>query len=577
MPKKPKRSRAPFAGGASSPERVGTRERLEAAARWGAVDLLAGPLSLALLVAVARMPILTPDVWWHLATGRLVARDGIPHRDPFSYTLGERSWTAHEWLADRVLFASFESGGFLGVVLWRAALITAAVMLAYLVARLRGRVLWSLVLLIPAAWAMQRNWLDRPQLWTFVLAPLILGLLEAHRMGRRRGIYLVPLLFAAWVNLHGGFMFGLGIVAVWVVGELWRARSDPTARAGLRSLWIAASLGVVATLVNPNTFEGATYPLRYVGSGLSQSLQEERPGALDSGYAWVHFGVLVALLVALVARLRHAAPQHVVLGVALAWISMPRLGGSALPFAAERHAPLLLLLGTPLLVWQVSALFARYAAAESAGLRRVRSMRLAWGAGAGLVLVALAWALAVLPRQRDADDRVAPARFPAAAALWLQDNRLPGNLINPYRWGGYLAFYLHPEYRVWIDSRGDLYGVDRIREFELLYRMPPGAEQHVTALLDRYDANVIVWHLLTIDFGPLQVHPFAAWLLRSKEWRLVFFDHPDPARPDQPSATTGIFLREHPRNAALLERHKPVRTPRLPRAPLRSPAAQGRR
>ena len=537
---------------------------------WGALDLLAVPLLCALLVAVARMPLLTPDVWWHLATGRLIARDGIPHRDPFSYTLGDRSWTAHEWLADRLLFASFESAELLGVVLFRAVLIAAAVAMAYVAARQRGRVLWSLVLLIPAAWATQRNWLDRPQLWSFFLAPLVLWILEAHRCGRRRIIYLLPPVFALWVNLHGGFMFGLGIVALWIAGELWRARSSRTARAGLRSLIIAAALGGACTLLNPNTLEGALYPLQYVASGLSESLQEERPGDLDSGYAWTHFGLLLALLVSLAVRLRNAAPQHVALGVFLAAISMPRIGGSALPFAAERHAPLLLLLGTPLLVWQLSALGPRIAAIEGAMARRVGA-RAGWSIGLLLALVSLGLAVRALPRERTAEARIAAGRFPDAAVAWLGENRLPGNLINPYRWGGHLAFHLYPDYRVWIDSRGDLYGIERIREFELLYRMPPGAERVVPALLERYDANVIVWHLLTIDFGPLQVHPFAEWLLRSRDWRLVFFDRADPQRPDRPSATTGVFLREHPRNGELLQRYERVRTPRLPRAPRRSP------
>ena len=84
-----------------------------------------------------------------------------------------------------VITRSFESADLLGVVLFRAVLITAAFAAAYAAARLRGRVLWSLVLLVPAAWATQRNWLDRPQLWSFVLAPLLLWLLEAHRTGRR--------------------------------------------------------------------------------------------------------------------------------------------------------------------------------------------------------------------------------------------------------------------------------------------------------------------------------------------------------------------------------------------------------
>lgn len=536
--------------------------------RWSVLDLFTLAPLCVLLVAVARMPILTPDVWWHLATGRLIKQDGIPHRDPFSYTLADRNWTVHEWLADRLLYASFEGAELLGVVLLRATLITLALACAYAAARLRGRVLWSLVVLIPAAWATQRNWLDRPQLWSFVLAPLLLWILEAHRCGRRRAVYALPPLFALWVNLHGGFMFGLGVVALWIAGERWRARTRQAARAGLRSLIVAALLAAACTVANPNTWRGAIYPLQYVASGLSESLQEERPGSLDNSYAWLHFGLLWALLLSLIARARQTAPQHLALGVFLAWVSMPRIGAVALPFAAERHAPLLLLLGTPLLVWQLSALPWRLGRLEEGLLRRARS-RHAWSVGLGLALLSLVVAWRALPRQRGPEDRVAPGRFPSAAVRWLRENPLPGNLINPYRWGGHLAFHLYPDYRVWIDSRGDLYGIDRIREFEILYRMPPGAERIVPALLERYDANVIVWHLLTIDFGPLQVHPFAEWLLRSPDWRLVFFDR--AARPDVPGATTGVFLRESPRNSALLQRHKPVRTPRLPRDPRRSP------
>jgi hypothetical protein len=258
-------------------------------------------------------------------------------------------------------------------------------------------------------------------------------------------------------------------------------------------------------------------------------------------------------------------PQHLGLGVLVAWLSMPRLAGLALPFSAERHAPLFLLLGVPLVAWQAAAFLGpRGRAAEDAGrgLLATRAGRIACGlaALAGGVLV-----LRELPRDPSPEARLLPGRFPVQAAAWLRAARLPGNLVNPYRWGGYLAFELYPDYLVWIDSRGDLYGVERLREYELLHRMPPGGERAVRELLERYDANVVVWQLLTLDFGALQVHPFTDWLLRSGEWRLVFYDRADPRRPGRPAATTAVFLREHPRNAALLARYQPAPPPPLPR------------
>jgi hypothetical protein len=89
-------------------------------------------------------------------------------------------------------------------------------------------------------------------------------------------------------------------------------------------------------------------------------------------------------------------------------------------------------------------------------------------------------------------------------------------------------------------------------------------------LLERYEANVIVWPLLTLDFGPLQVHPFTDWLLHSGEWRLVFYDRPDPARPDRPAGVSAVFLREHSRNADWLARYPSQSLPPLPR-PRRPP------
>jgi hypothetical protein len=515
-----------------------------------------------LFVAAARMPILTPDVWWHLATGRLIATSGIPHADPFSYTLAGHSWTAHEWLADRILYTVHAHGGLLGIVHLRAGLIVLAFAFAFALARLHAPAWLAFVTLSIAAWVSQRNWLDRPQLWSYALAPLLVLLLERHRIRPTRAIWALPLLFVLWANLHGGFMLGLGLVALWAALPE-RGASDGSGRPALR---VAATLSVFAVLANPNGLHGALYPLQYVGAGLGRVVQEEMPGHLDSAYAWVHLGLVLALAFLLLIRIRSVTLPHLALGLLLGWISMPRLAGVALPFAAERHAPLFLLLGTPILAWQLAAILGPRMNPVAASIRRWGQNSLAGIAAAALAVAGLFLVLRGLPRDRSPEARLLPGRFPVEAAAWLRANALPGHLINPYRWGGYLEFELFPAYRAWIDSRGDLYGLARLRESELLQRMPPGSGQAVHELLERYDANVIVWPLLTLDFGPLQVHPFTDWLLRSGEWRLVFYDRPDARRPDRPAGVSGVFLREHPRNAAWLSRYAPQSLPPLPRA-----------
>jgi hypothetical protein len=518
-----------------------------------ALVLLPVAAAVALAGAVARFPILTPDVWWHLATGREIARSGIPHTDPFSYTLGGRAWLAHEWLADLVMHGADAAAGLGGVVLLRTLLLVAAAVFGYRQARIHAGLLVALAVMLPAVAATQRNWLDRPQLWSFVLAPLVVGLLERHRLQGSRAVWVLPCVFALWVNLHGGFMLGLGVVVLWAVAE----RLGPRRSAGRKRLPIGVVVAcALATLANPYGLRGALYPLHYVGSGLAATIQEEQPGSLDSPYAWVHFGVALALVLALVVpwvRRRSVPLPHVVVGLALVWLSMPRLHGVSLPLAAERHAPLFLFAGSPILAWQIEALWGgapeRWAVRHRAVLRAAPAW-IAAGALAGLIF----WqAVRGLPHDASPQALVVPGRFPEAGARWLAGHDLPPHLINPYRWGGFLAYRLAPRYRVWIDSRGDLYGPERLREDELLYRMPPGSGRAVEALLDRYDADVIVWYFLTLDFGRLEVHPFTRWLLARPDWRLVFYDRADPTHPQAPWATTAVFVRDNERNAALLQ------------------------
>jgi len=533
--------------------------RLRPPRAWTALALVPVVGVLAVGTAAMQLPILTPDVWWHLATGRVIAADGVPRVDPFSYTLVDRTWLVHEWFADRVLYAVHAAGGLAGVVWLRGTLIALAAALAYRLARRGASMGVAVPLLALAVYAWQRNWIDRPQLWTFALLPLVLGLLEADRTGARRAAWALPPLFALWVNVHGGFMIGLVIVALWQASNVVEH-----GRARLRRSAIVFAACAAATVANPHGVAGAIYPLRYLGTGLAETIQEEQPGDLDSPYAAVHLILALALVVALAVRFRRVPWAHRSTGLLLVLVSLPRIAGVALPFAAERHAPLLLLGGVPILCWQIEAWLP--ATWRAAGQRLTAAARTSPAWIAALVLAAFAlWQMArALPGARASAPLVLPGRFPEAGAQWLAETRLPGNLINPYRWGGYLAFQLAPHYKVWIDSRGDLYGAERLREDELLFRMPPGSESAVAQLLARWDANVIVWYLLTADFGDVRVHPFARWLLSQPEWRLVFVDAPRRDRPDLPAGTTAVFLRQHPRNAAYLERLPAVRLPRLP-------------
>ena len=92
-------------------------------------------------------PIADPDFWWHLKTGQYVwQQHSLPVPDPFAYTTAtarpayageERTRDfnlTHEWLAQALFYLIYRAAGIGGLVLFRAAVLTAFCALAGLLA-----------------------------------------------------------------------------------------------------------------------------------------------------------------------------------------------------------------------------------------------------------------------------------------------------------------------------------------------------------------------------------------------------------------------------------------------------------
>ena len=164
---------------------------------------------------IALHPLANNDLPLHIAIGEWVLAHGtLPSQDPFSFTAGGAPWVPHEWLAG-VLFALVErGGGVVGLTLLAAAgaALLAVVhrgVMARLGVDLTTQLLWGLPLWLMAG----RRLMLRPHLIAMVLPFLLWWLLLSARTQPRR-LWLVPALMVVWVNLHGSFLMGFGIIAL---------------------------------------------------------------------------------------------------------------------------------------------------------------------------------------------------------------------------------------------------------------------------------------------------------------------------------------------------------------------------
>jgi hypothetical protein len=178
-----------------------------------------------------------PDLWGHVRFGLDILRDhALPRHDPYSFTQ-DVPWVNHEWGSEALFAGAYQIGGVTGLVMLKALLVTLPLLIVWRALRGYATVARSGALVLVAWSALPLTGTVRPQLWSWLAAAALLVVL------RTRWRWTVPLLFAAWANLHGGWIVGLGLLAAWTLHEA-------VATSAARPLLLVL-LSLAATLLTP--------------------------------------------------------------------------------------------------------------------------------------------------------------------------------------------------------------------------------------------------------------------------------------------------------------------------------------
>lgn len=410
-----------------------------------------------------------PDWWWHLRGGQDIweAR-AIPTVDPYSYTVAGQPWVVHEWLFEVLTFLGYRAVGYRGLALIMALVVLATYTLHYLLLRAlgAGRVLAGALV----TWTCLLTFMlitMRPHLFTYLFLSIELWCLYLYRSGRRRAVWILPLLMPLWINLHGGWIMGLGTLALFILGEWLNARTHGE-RAPLGPALGALALGTALVPLNPHGLALYLFPFGFIGaeSATMKYIQEwQAPNFHD--FLGLVFGLSVMTLVAL--GLRRPRFDYT---LALWTLAFTYLG-----FSAMRHIPLYALVVMPVIVQQLPA---AWRGAERPYRENLLTGLVNWG----LVLlvvgvtarVMLGHPLAQLGREPN------PATYPVEGLAYLREHPDGGNLLNEDGYGGYLIAQLGPARPVFIDTRVDLYGRDFLEEYITVAKVRPGWKD----VLERY-------------------------------------------------------------------------------------------
>src|ERR1700693_294114 len=219
--------------------------------------VMLGALLVGGVATIARTFFLDPDVWWHIKQGGVIlAPHHVPTKDIYSLTLAGRPWTAYEWLGDVLLAATYQVGGFRGLEALLIILGSAIFVALYALAAIRCRNSKAAFVATATLFALASVSFNlRPQMLGYLFLVLTLIVLERFRQGKRRGAWALPILMLVWVNAHGSWIIGLGVIGVYLasglmefqVGDIEARRWCPSDRLRLASIFVLCACATVIT------------------------------------------------------------------------------------------------------------------------------------------------------------------------------------------------------------------------------------------------------------------------------------------------------------------------------------------
>lgn len=407
--------------------------------------------------------------------------------DPFSFTKPGEPFVPFEYGSQLIYALVFEVGGLAGVSVLAGILIGATyALLARFLLRRGVDPLLTILTVASAAVLGFVHWIARPHLFSWVAIALVLALVEPEQE-RRPQMWVYPLFFALWANVHGGWLYGIALLGLYLVGhtiEYWRLGRDVRERNAVRHFTLALLLACLATLATPMGV--GLWKHLYAHLGDSYVIDHTReflsPDFHPLG-AKILLLIILGAVAALVVSTRRMHMARLLVVMAGLWWAL----------TAARNIPLFGITGLAVIAVHVDR---EWRALPSSWLARRRAGFAAGALRAGttgwvLLCCGILSILAVghgqlLGRQLLADEFDANV-FPVAAVQAAQAAHLDGRIFADFTWGGYILF-AWPGQRVFIDGGTDFYGSDVMRAHDGISHLEPGWRD----VLQRWGVNAVL-------------------------------------------------------------------------------------
>jgi len=436
-----------------------------------------------------------PDIWWHLLNAaHIVQYHTIPTTDTYSFTGAGLPRIDFEWLSELTFYLGFRAAGLQGILaIYFLVLVAIYIGVYYRACRAGSDVKDATIATLVAIFLGVVSIGPRTLVFGWLcMVGLLLALDRFQHTGK--GLWVVPPLFALWVNLHGSWVFGLVVLGLTIAaglvtgewGSVYAQRWTPSQLKRL-SLVVAASL--LALFVNPIGYRLVLYPfdLAFHQPGEMQIVEEWRPVDFSTSNGKLALIIILLLLAAVWFSNRRWKLDQVLLTAFALW-------------AALSHVRFLFFLGLvviPILAPSLQ-LFPPYE----------REIDKPW-LNAVIIAMIITGLIVFFPSPVQLQQKV-DAALPKAALTFLKDHHLHGRVFNEYTWGGYME-WTAPDLKPFVDGRADVFAnngalTDHFKAISI---------DNSLEILDKYKVDYVL---------VARQIPLAYLLEHSPGWRSIYAD-----------------------------------------------------
>ncbi len=442
-----------------------------------------------------------PDFGWHLMSGNYFLRFGIPAKDIFSFTGTAFGWINHEWLNDILISIIYSAGGYITLavvfsLLWTLALLTAS----------RLRVIFVLILSASAILPFAGI---RPVVWTLLFVAI---LEKIYEKANPKLYFLIPAIFLLWANLHGGFIFGLLLLAIW---QIFYTRRLP---------WLIFIASFLVVFINP-------YGWR-IFVEIFATLTDNRLRFMIS--EWVPILLPFVAMAYLILFLSY----HFILAKR-PWRRALSIPGLTLIMAASsiRHLPIFIITSMRYFE-QYHIQLIKKLNFNKLDLRKInhshgkssklltRSQIIVLSFYTVLIVIASYVTVSYIWHSINIG-----ARYPVNAIHYIRSHPCNTNIFNSYGAGGYLIWQL-PEYKYYIDGRMPSWQKDGTKYFDDYIKILNNDEFRKSEF-DKYNINCIVLNKKD-EIGPKSRYNTLGAQLSLEGWQYI---------PEASGAGSSVYVR----------------------------------